>query len=99
MFLAGDGGDEGALAAAHVADDAHQLARPHAAADVLQHDALRRQAVAVVVHARRRRRQRPVVGAAGLISHDDIVSLVYWLLIRVLLRACEQNASQERENN
>ena len=99
MFLAGDGGDEGALAAAHVADDAHQLARPHAAADVLQHDALRRQAVAVVVHARRRRRrQRPVVGAAGLISHD-IVSLVYWLLIRVLLRACEQNASQERENN
>ena len=70
VFLAGDGGDEGALAAAHVADDAHQLARPHAAAHVLQHDALRRQTVAVVVHIRRRRRrrQRPVVGTAGLKS-------------------------------
>ena len=81
MFLAGDGGDECALAAAHVADDAHQLARPHSAAHVLQHDALRRQIALAVVHARRRgrRRRRPL-----LLVHVIVLVNVVVLLVGVL---------------
>ena len=62
VFLSRYGGDEGALAAAHVADHADQLAGPHVAAAVLQHDALRRVAVLAVVHVGRR--QRSVIGTA-----------------------------------
>ena len=61
MFLARYGGDEGALAAAHVADHADQLAGSHVAAAVLEDDALWRVAVLAVVHVRG---QRSVVGTA-----------------------------------
>ena len=62
MFLARYGGDEGALAAAHVPDHADQLAGLHVAAAVLEDDALRRVAVLAVVHVGR---QRSVVGTAS----------------------------------
>ena len=71
VFLSGDGGDEGALSAAHVADHADQLAGPHVAAAVLQDDALRGLAVLAVVHVRR---QRAVVGTARDIQNGTHVA-------------------------